>query len=163
IALGVDMFDCVLPTRNARHGLLFTRQGIRSMRNEKYAADFSPLDPESDYWLDQYYTKAYLRHLFPAEELLALQLATLHNLRIHPRSLEFARRGSEDLQLFRDFEARFTRGLGVVDVKTHDVETPAVVAERIREALAFLPVDRLSVNPDCGLLHLPREVAFAKL
>ena len=80
IALGVDMFDCVMPTRNARHGLLFTSQGIRSMRNEKYANDFSALDEESDYWLDRYYSKAYLRHLFKAEELLALQLATLHNL-----------------------------------------------------------------------------------
>src|SRR5262249_61797104 len=78
-------------------------------------------------------------------------------------TLEFARRGSEDLKLFKEFDAPFTLGLGVVDVKTHDVETPAGVAERIREALAILPADRLSVHPDCGLLHLPPAVAFAQL
>jgi 5-methyltetrahydropteroyltriglutamate--homocysteine methyltransferase len=93
------------------------------------------------------------RYLFPA----------VLEARIHQLTLEFARRGSEDLKLFQEFDAPFGLGLGVVDVKTHDVETPAVVAERIREALAVLPADRLSINPDCGLLHLPREVAFAKL
>ena len=93
------------------------------------------------------------RYLFPA----------VLEARIHQITLEFARRGSEDLRLFKEFDAPFTLGLGVIDVKAHDVETPAVVAERIREALAILPADRLSVNPDCGLLHLPREVAFAKL
>src|SRR2546422_1159036 len=93
------------------------------------------------------------RYLFPA----------ILETRIHQITLEFARRGSEDLRLFKEFDAPFTLGLGVVDVKTHNVETPAVVAERIREALAILPAERLSVNPDCGLLHLPREVAFAKL
>src|SRR5262249_61083712 len=77
-------------------------------------------------------------------------------------ALERPRRGSEDLKLFKEFDAPFTLGLGVVDVKTHDVETPAVVAERIREALAILPADRLSVNPDCGLLHLPPQGAFPK-
>jgi len=93
------------------------------------------------------------RYLFPA----------ILEARIDQVTLEFARRGSEDLRLFKEFDAPFTLGLGVIDVKTHDVETPAVVAERIREALAILPTERLSVNPDCGLLHLPREIAFAKL
>ena len=93
------------------------------------------------------------RYLFPA----------ILEARIHQITLEFARRGSEDLRLFKEFDAPFTLGLGVIDVKTHDVETPAIVAERIREALAILPAERLSVNPDCGLLHLPREVAFPKL
>jgi 5-methyltetrahydropteroyltriglutamate--homocysteine methyltransferase len=93
------------------------------------------------------------RYLFPA----------ILEARIQQVTLEFARRGSDDLRLFREFNAPFTLGLGVVDVKTHDVETEAIVAERIREALAILPAERLSVNPDCGLLHLPREVAFAKL
>jgi queuine tRNA-ribosyltransferase len=83
IALGVDMFDCVMPTRNARHGLLFTREGIRNIKNEQYARDFSPLDPSSDYWVDQYYTKAYLRHLFKAQEYTALVIATLHNLQFY--------------------------------------------------------------------------------
>ncbi len=83
--------------------------------------------------------------------------------RVHQLNLEFARRGSEDIQLFKEFTGQFTLGLGVVDVKRHDVETPVVVAERIRQAVAILPPERLAVNPDCGLLHLPREVAFAKL
>ncbi len=80
IALGVDMFDCVLPTRNARHGLIYTRQGIRNMKNAKYADDFSPIDPESDCPIDLHYSKAYLRHLFKAEEYLALMIASVHNL-----------------------------------------------------------------------------------
>ena len=80
IALGVDMFDCVLPTRNARHGLIYTRQGIRNMKNQKYENDFSPLDPESDCEIDQYYSKAYVRHLFKAQELLAAYITSVHNL-----------------------------------------------------------------------------------
>ncbi len=83
IALGVDMFDCVMPTRNARHGLLFTREGIRNMKNEQYSRDFTPLDPQSDFWMDQFYTKAYLRHLFKAQEYTALVIATLHNLNFY--------------------------------------------------------------------------------
>lgn len=80
IALGVDMFDCVLPTRNARHGLIYTREGIRNLKNKKYEDDFSPLDPDSDCPLDQQYSKAYLRHLFKAQEYLAFTLASVHNL-----------------------------------------------------------------------------------
>jgi len=80
IALGVDMFDCVMPTRNARHGMLFTREGIRNMRNKKYEKDFSPLDPDSDLFVDQYYSKAYIRHLLKANEYLALSIMSLHNL-----------------------------------------------------------------------------------
>lgn len=80
IALGVDMFDCVLPTRNARHGLIYTREGIRNMKNAKYADDYSPLDPDSDCIVDQHYSKAYVRHLFKAEEYLALMIASIHNL-----------------------------------------------------------------------------------
>src|SRR5262249_8695267 len=90
------------------------------------------------------------RYLFPA----------ILEARISQITLEFARRGSEDLKLLKEFEAPFTLGLGVVDVKTHDVETPAVVAERIREALATPPADRLSVNPDRGLPHLPPHGAL---
>jgi len=80
IALGVDMFDCVLPTRNARHGLIYTREGIRNMKNKKYEKDFSPLDPDSDSLIDQHYSKAYLRHLFKAQEYLAFTIASVHNL-----------------------------------------------------------------------------------
>ncbi|MEM6261591.1 MAG: tRNA guanosine(34) transglycosylase Tgt [Bacteroidota bacterium] len=83
IALGVDMFDCVMPTRNARHGMIFTREGIRNMKNAKYADDFSPLDPDSDCLVDQYYSKAYVRHLFKAQEYLALQIASIHNLHFY--------------------------------------------------------------------------------
>lgn len=80
ISLGVDMFDCVLPTRNARHGLIYTRQGIRNLKNKKYESDFSPLDPDSDCLIDHYYSKAYLRHLFKAQEYLAFTIASIHNL-----------------------------------------------------------------------------------
>ncbi len=80
IALGVDMFDCVLPTRNARHGLIYTREGIRNLKNKKYEDDFSPLDPDSDCPMDQQYSKAYLRHLFKAQEYLAFTIASVHNL-----------------------------------------------------------------------------------
>ena len=80
ISRGVDMFDCVMPTRNGRNGMLFTRNGIMNMKNKKWANDFSPIDPESDCFVDQHYTKAYLRHLFVANELLGLQIASIHNL-----------------------------------------------------------------------------------
>lgn len=83
IALGVDMFDCVMPTRNARHGLLFTKEGIRNIKNVKYENDFSPLDETSDYEGDKFYSKAYLRHLFKANELLAFQIASIHNLHFY--------------------------------------------------------------------------------
>ena len=69
----------------------------------------------------------------------------------------------EDLQLFDQFRVPFALGLGVIDVKTHDVESAGVVADRIRRALQILPAERLIINPDCGLVHLPRDVAFMKL
>ena len=78
-------------------------------------------------------------------------------------SLEFARRGEDDLALFKEFNVPFALGFGVIDVKTHDVESPGIVADRIRRALDVIPVDRLVINPDCGCVHLPREVAFSKL
>ncbi|MEM0997024.1 MAG: tRNA guanosine(34) transglycosylase Tgt [Bacteroidota bacterium] len=83
IALGVDMFDCVMPTRNARHGMIFTREGIRNMRNKKYERDFSPLDPDSDLASDQYYNKAYVRHLIRSSEYLGYIITTLHNLHFY--------------------------------------------------------------------------------
>jgi len=82
---------------------------------------------------------------------------------IHQLTLEFARRGNEDLHLFNEFPSSLRLGLGVIDVKSHDVESPAVVAERIRRALQALPADRLTVNPDCGLVHLPSTIALSKL
>ncbi len=80
IALGIDMFDCVLPTRNARHGLLFTQNGIINIKNEKWKNDFSILDENGTTFVDKVYTKAYLRHLVHCEEILAAQIASIHNL-----------------------------------------------------------------------------------
>ena len=80
IALGIDMMDCVMPSRNARHGLLFTKNGTINIKNEKWANDFSPIDDSSDVWVDQVYTKAYLRHLIKSGEYLGVQVATIHNL-----------------------------------------------------------------------------------
>ncbi|MCH5217133.1 MAG: tRNA guanosine(34) transglycosylase Tgt [Muribaculaceae bacterium] len=77
---GVDMFDCVMPTRNGRNGMLFTSEGIMNMRNKKWENDFSPLDPDGTAWVDTYFSKAYVRHLFIAGEILALEIASLHNL-----------------------------------------------------------------------------------
>lgn len=80
IDLGIDMFDCVMPTRNGRNGMLFTTQGVINIRNKKWATDFSPIDSGLPSEPSQYYTKSYLRHLFVAEEILGLQLASIHNL-----------------------------------------------------------------------------------
>ncbi|MFC6997421.1 tRNA guanosine(34) transglycosylase Tgt [Rufibacter roseus] len=80
IALGVDMFDCVLPTRNARNGMLFTTQGIINIRNERWKEDFSPIDAELGGYVSSFYSKAYLRHLMHATEMLGAQIASVHNL-----------------------------------------------------------------------------------
>jgi len=93
------------------------------------------------------------RYLFPR----------ILDAKVHQLTLEFARRGGEDLDLFREFAVPFEIGVGVIDVKTQAVETPETVAERIRKALEFLPMERVVVLPDCGCFHLPRNVAFAKL
>ncbi len=77
---GVDMMDCVMPTRNGRNGMLFTPYGTMNMRNQKWADDFSPLQPDGPSYVDRVYTKAYVRHLFIANELLAMQIASIHNL-----------------------------------------------------------------------------------
>ncbi len=80
ISLGVDMFDCVMPTRNGRNGMLFTSKGIINIKNEKWKKDFSPIDEDGLSFVDVLYSKAYLRHLFHANEILALQIASIHNL-----------------------------------------------------------------------------------
>jgi queuine tRNA-ribosyltransferase len=100
IARGIDMFDCVMPTRNGRNGMLFTWEGMINIRNRKWADDFSPLDPQGTSFVDKIYTKAYLRHLFVAGEMLAAQIASEHNLafyldvvrqaRIHIKAGDFA-------------------------------------------------------------------------
>ena len=80
IALGVDMFDCVMPTRNARNGMLFTAYGSINIKNKKWEADFSAIDEMGITWVDTYYSKAYVRHLFTVNEMLGKQIATIHNL-----------------------------------------------------------------------------------
>lgn len=80
IARGVDMFDCVMPTRNGRNAMLFTAEGVLNMRNAKWADDFSPVDPQGICYVDTQYSRAYLHHLFKAKELLAMQIASIHNL-----------------------------------------------------------------------------------
>jgi queuine tRNA-ribosyltransferase len=80
IERGIDMFDCVMPTRNGRNGMLFTSHGIMNMRNERWKNDFSPLDEYGTSYVDSSYSKAYLRHLFISKELLAMQIASIHNL-----------------------------------------------------------------------------------
>lgn len=77
---GVDMMDCVMPTRNGRNGMLFTSEGIMNMRNKKWADDFTELDPAGTAFVDHVYSRAYVRHLFIAQELLAMQIASIHNL-----------------------------------------------------------------------------------
>lgn len=80
IALGIDMFDCVLPTRNARHGLLYTREGLINIKNEKWKNDFSLLDEQGTSYVDKFYSKAYLRHLIISQEMLGSMIASIHNL-----------------------------------------------------------------------------------
>ncbi|MEO5911948.1 MAG: tRNA guanosine(34) transglycosylase Tgt [Pelobium sp.] len=83
IALGIDMFDCVMPTRNARNGMLFMKNGVINIKNEKWKNDFSPVDADSDLFSDLNYSKAYLRHLIHSKEILGAQIATLHNLHFY--------------------------------------------------------------------------------
>jgi len=83
IALGVDMFDCVMPTRNGRNGMLFTRNGIINIKNKKWENDFTPIDPDGESFVDQQYTKAYIRHLFSAKEMLGPIVGSIHNLNFY--------------------------------------------------------------------------------
>jgi len=83
IAMGVDMFDCVMPTRNGRNGMIFTWDGILNMRNEKWKYDFTPINIQSDLFADREYTRAYLRHLYVAEEMLGPMIGSLHNLHFY--------------------------------------------------------------------------------
>ena len=95
IARGVDMFDCVMPTRNGRNGMLFTWDGIMNMRNAKWAEDFSPIDPDGASFVDRTYTKAYLHHLFIAGEMFAAMLASEHNLAFY---LDLVRTAREHIE-----------------------------------------------------------------
>ena len=92
IALGIDMFDCVMPTRNARNGMLFTANGTINIKNKKWEDDFSPVDEMGTTFVDREYSKAYLRHLFAANEYLGKQIATIHNLGFYLWLVREARR-----------------------------------------------------------------------
>ncbi len=92
ISLGIDMFDCVMPTRNARHGMLFTSDGIMNIKNKKWEYDFSPLDSKGTSSVDHYYSKAYLRHLMKTNEYLGIQIASIHNLAFYLSLVKEARR-----------------------------------------------------------------------
>lgn len=91
IALGVDMFDCVMPTRNARNGMIFTSEGTINIKNKKWADDFSPIDENGTSYVDSSYSKAYVRHLFTVNEMLGKQITTLHNIRFYLWLMEQAR------------------------------------------------------------------------
>lgn len=91
IARGIDLFDCVMPTRNGRNGMIFTTEGVLNIRNRKWQADFSPLDPGLDRYVAQTFTKAYVRHLFIAGEILGLQIASLQNLAFYLWLMQQAR------------------------------------------------------------------------
>lgn len=93
------------------------------------------------------------RYLFPA----------ILKANVHQLTLEFARRGGEDLDLFKEFDAPFDLGLGVIDVKSEDIESAELVATHIRKALEVMPAERISILTDCGCFHLPRDIAFAKM
>jgi queuine tRNA-ribosyltransferase len=96
ISLGIDMFDCVMPTRNGRNAMLFTKNGIINIRNEKWKEDFSPIEEDSSCFVDQSYTKAYLRHLFISGEILGAQIASLHNLSFYLWLVNTAREKIKD-------------------------------------------------------------------
>lgn len=112
IALGVDMMDCVMPTRNARNGMLFTRNGIMNMKNEKWKNDFSPLDENGTSFVDSYYNKAYVRHLFVAGERLAGQIASIHNLAFYLWLVTEARQQILN-NTFYDWKNKMVKQLGV--------------------------------------------------
>ena len=106
VSLGVDMFDCVMPTRNARNGMLFTSFGHIVIKNSRYARDNSPIDPECDCYTCKNYSRAYLRHLFMAKELLAYRLNTIHNLFFYQRLMEQIRQSIRD-DNFKKFKDDF--------------------------------------------------------
>ena len=100
ISLGIDMFDCVMPTRNGRNGMLFTTKGVINIRNKKWATDFSVIDDGIDCETSNYYSKAYLRHLFVADEILGLQIASIHNLAFYNWMMKEARKQIVDGNFF---------------------------------------------------------------
>lgn len=111
---GVDMMDCVMPTRNGRNGMLFTANGIMNMKNRKWADDYSELDPDGAAWVDHEYSKAYVRHLFVSQELLAMQIASIHNLAFYLWLVREARKhiiNGDFAQWKKEMTERVTRRL----------------------------------------------------
>lgn len=105
VARGVDLFDCVMPSRNARHGTIFTSQGILNINNRKYLTDSAPLDPECSCHTCQNFTRSYLRHLFKANEMLGMRLATIHNLSFYNHLMEKIRDALDDGSFFEKKDA----------------------------------------------------------
>lgn len=112
IALGIDMFDCVMPSRNARNGMLFTSEGTINIKNKKWENDFSAIDPNGNSFVDYTYSKAYLRHLFSAKELLGKQIATIHNLGFYIWLTNEARRRIMD-GTFYDWKEKMVKNLSL--------------------------------------------------
>ena len=110
IALGVDMFDCVMPTRNARNGMLFTSEGTINIKNKKWINDFTPIDINGTSYVDKQYSKAYLRHLFSVNEMLGKQIATLHNIRFYLWLMEEARKKISE-GIFNMWKKKITQNL----------------------------------------------------
>ncbi len=110
IDLGVDMFDCVMPTRNGRNGMLFTREGIMNIRNKKWADDFSQIDGDGPSDISRYYSKAYLRHLIISGEMLGAQIASIHNLAFYLWLVDEARKQIEKGE-FRNWKNKMTVAL----------------------------------------------------
>ena len=108
ISLGVDMFDCVLPTRIARHGALMTSKGRVNIRDKKYEEDFTPLDSECDCYCCKNYTKAYLRHLYKCDETFGKRLLSIHNIRFLIKMMEEARKAIQE-DRFGDFKEEFLK------------------------------------------------------
>lgn len=109
---GIDMFDCVMPTRNGRNGTLFTKNGIINIRNKKWENDFSPLDPDGTSFVDQHYSKAYLRHLFVSKEMLGAQIGSIHNLAFFMWLVGEARKQIQN-NTFAVWKAEMVKKLGI--------------------------------------------------
>ena len=133
VACGVDMFDCVMPTRNARNGHLFTHQGVVKIRNAKYRDDDSPLDPACDCYTCTHYTAAYVHHLFRAKEMLSSTLCTIHNERFVVRLVD------EEIRATPEF------GSGI------DVHYVAGLVERDDQMLIVLDIEKLFKSKDMAL------------
>jgi queuine tRNA-ribosyltransferase len=111
VARGIDFFDCVMPARNARHARLFTWEGAINLKNAKYATDLQPIDPQCDCPVCRRYSRAYIRHLFVAEEMLAMRLSVMHNLYFYNKLMERIREALDEGR-FQAFREEYSEKLG---------------------------------------------------